>query len=395
MAAHSSYGFSGWDRLFRCLASHRMQQGFDNETNNAAELGTAVHEVVEHALLLGVDCHDFVGTEWNGFEIDEKMADSGQSYVNYIRSIKRKAPHAQVLPEKKVYLSSIDGDELWGTADTIIIDLLNRTLYVCDYKNGYELVDADKDVFIQATGKTIKGNAQTAGYSLASLDTFDLWDKVDKVVTVIGQPNFQHMDGSIRIKEYSTGDLMEWWHAYNDSYQLLRHGVTEQNAGLHCKYCLASGVCKSRIKRNFEILELDDGLDYMMPEQLIAVFKERLVIEKSISKIKEQVVKLARQGHKVPDYKLVRAIQRASITKADTERLVDEMVKKGIDKSKLFHKPKLKGKTDISKLDKEIANKYFVTPEVNLTIVGVNERGTPVSPDDKPDAAKAFENWDK
>ena len=142
MSAHSSFGFSGQGRIISCPGSVRMQRGMPNTTNDAAELGTAVHECSEFALTWGVDCSELVGLSFNGIKITEGMAYAGQQYVTYVNKILEQRPNAKLLIEKRVALSSIDAGNLWGTSDCIIIDggsLITRSMEGCQFQISLSL----------------------------------------------------------------------------------------------------------------------------------------------------------------------------------------------------------------------------------------------------------------
>lgn len=366
-----------------------MQEGFPNETNPQAELGNAVHELDETCLLTGWDAVDFIGRKFNGFVVDEQMAEAAQMHVNYVRSLMASRPNAKLLIEKRVWLKSISEDDLWGTGDIVIIDYDSRTLFVIDYKNGYGIVEVDKPIFVQAQGKVMNGNAQCVGYALAALDTYNLWQSIDKVVTGIVQPNVEHKDGYIRTKEYNMRDMLDWWHSYETTYRLIKSGGAPTAAGKHCKYCKAAGVCRSRIDRTMEMLQLEDGLDHLLPTQIIDLLNEADTIRYSLDALEAQAVKLARQGQAIPYRKLVKSTPRAKLK--DEDALVAAAKEKGLDTSKLYNKPKVKGKSVIAKIDSDLAEQHFETPSSTLTLVPIWDKRVAVAPDERPDAAKAFE----
>jgi|TARA_R110000744_G_scaffold47524_4_gene104590 hypothetical protein len=368
-----------------------MQSGLTNTSNPASNLGTAVHEGGEFALHMGVSCHDLIGMQFNKIEFNEDMATAAQMHVDLVRLIMSECPNAKLIIEGKVCLSSIDPELLWGTADIIIID--GDTLYVIDYKNGYGLVEVDSDQYAHATDSSISGNAQCAGYALAAMDTHKLWGTVTKVVTGIVQPNKEHVDGLIRFKNYTIPELQEWWKVYAAAHSVAIKDDAPTNAGEHCKYCLAKGHCMTRITHMMTILKFDTAISHCDADQLIGVYNQISVIRSTLDAVEERVVKLARQGKRINGRKLVRSITRAKCI--DELGLIDDAVESGIDKSKLYN-IKLKGKTDVKKIvGKELANKYYITPDAGYSLVALNDKRPAIMADNKPTAVGKFGSVNK
>ena len=358
-----------------------------NTTNDAAELGTAVHECSEFALTWGVDCSELVGLSFNGIKITEGMAYAGQQYVTYVNKILEQRPNAKLLIEKRVALSSIDAGNLWGTSDCIIID--GDTLIVGDYKNGYGVVEVNGPQYVYAHGVEINGNAQAIGYALSALDTYELWDKIKHVVIFIAQPNVEHIDGVVRYKVIDMDFMRQWWKIYQDTHALSVRDDAPTNAGAWCKYCSARGFCATRIKYQMQLLSLDKSITECDAEQLASIFYEIDVIKYTLDAVQDQVVKLARAGKKIPGKKLVKGIVRATCT--DENALINEALNAGVDEDDLYNK-RIKGKTAMVKLvGKDIANKYYKTPDAGLTLVNMSDKRPAVMADQRPDARGVFD----
>lgn len=390
---HSLRGFSAQSRIMTCGGSVNMTQGLPYTTNDAAELGTAVHEMIEFCTKLGIDCDDCVGLTFNKIVMTVEDADAGQVWVNYIRQLQLRFPNAQFFFELKVIMSSISLD-LWGTSDFIMVN--DNVLYSLDYKNGYELVEIDKPQVVTGFG-TVNGNAQTIGYALATMDTLQLWGKVDTIVTGIIQPNNpDHIDGIIRLKTYNYDEMVVWHQAYRAS-----HDRNDLVAGLHCKYCKAAGFCATRIRRTFELLGFNDSITRLNEDQIIEVFKELPVLKRTMEMVKEQAKLLARQGKPLKDYKLVRGIVKGYCT--NEEEFVNKAVNAAVTngdisqlevesfKASLYNTPKLKGMTANKKIvAKELVDRYYNKPDAPLDLVPITARGSAVMPDQRPDATGKF-----
>lgn len=406
---HSKRGFSGSKIFLACGGSVAMSEGFPNETNGEAELGTAVHDMVDTALKLGLSCHDFIGSTFNNIVMTEEDADAGQVYVNYIRQLKQRFPHGEFYYEVKVGLTSI-GDDLWGTTDFLMIDRLNRTLWSLDYKNGYELVEVNEEQLVTGYG-TIQGNSQTMGYALAAMDTFKLWGAIDKIVSGIIQPNNEdHEDGVIRLKEYTYDEFVKWHNAYSVAY-----GRNDLVAGSHCKYCRAAGSCAVRIQRTMTLLGFTSSLATADEDQVIAILDELPALRRTMKAIEDQAIVIARKGKQMQKWKLTRAIVRGFCTDEDAfvNKVADDYISDQVTGGmihpsdtdcmyvareefikSLYNKPKLKGmtaqKANKKLVDKTLVNKYFDKPEAGYQLVPITHRSTAIMPDKQPTAANKF-----
>lgn len=387
MAAHSSHGMSGQSRIIACPGSIGMSEGTPNDSNPAAELGTAVHEVGEFALQLGVPAKELVGISFNDHKCTDEMAEGAQVYCDAVNAI-RTIPGVQLILEGKVCISSIDPERLWGTGDCLVIDRGSRILYVGDYKNGYGIVEVDgiQEVYNSCE---IQGNAQCVGYGLGALDTHNLWEHIDHVVTFIVQPNIDHVDGSVRHQTYDMEDMRKWHEVYAYTHALSLQPNAPRNPGKHCKYCKAKGFCSARMTHQMRLLGLDGSLYKCTDEQLLAIYKDSSVMIKTIEAVRQQVIIRARRGMRIPGEKLVNGIARGKC--ADPDALIADAIELGHTKLEL-HNLKLKGKTEIKKvIGKALADKHFVVPDAGLTLVPMSNPRSAVMADGKPSATGVFQ----
>lgn len=387
MAAHSNRGMSGQSIIMACPGSVEQSDGIEEEEHPLAKMGSAVHDMGEFAFHLGVDAIDLVGMKFRQVKATKAMSESAQVYIDQLRKL-AKPVTVKPMVEKRVWLSSIDKERLWGTGDFIGIDLINRTLYIADYKNGYVSVEINKEQYVHALGKTIKGNAQCVGYGLGALDTYYLWDKVDRVITTIIQPNKPHVDGPIRTVTYTIDEMRMWQDAYRKSHEMSIKPGAPRIAGNWCKYCKGRATCSVRLVDMMDKLKLNTSYAHANPDQLIAIFNEADMMISTLKAIKQEVQELARKGYKVPDHKLVKAWKRAVVN--DEDLLVNEALEKGKTKEELYNLS-LKSKTDIvGILGRNFADKHFKTPDAGLKLVSLSEPGTALRPDKSNDATGIF-----
>ncbi len=366
MTEHSVYSFSSASRWFEnaCPASIRMTRGMPGTTNPAAELGTAAHELGEFCIRYGIQPKDCIGMVFGKYSdsgkdivVDEPMVEAVNLYVGWANDLMVRTGVTAEL-EKRVTMTSLGRNDVFGTSDFTLIDTVNRTLYIGDYKHGYGLVD-------------VLNNKQLIGYAIATLDTLDAWQQVDKVVTTIIQPRVQHIDGCIRSCTYTTAELVEWQKRFANSIRLAEDPNTKPVPGEHCLWCRKSR-CRARLLYVLDIAYQDAPDDELTSTEIGIVYSQLGVIKRFIDRIEEETIDIARTTGQVPEgYKPVKTIQRAKVE--DEKGLVEAVEAENIDSSVIYEK-KLKSKTAAKKvLPAKILNKYFVVPPSKITIAKLND----------------------
>lgn len=356
MTLHSSYAFSSSHRWLknRCPASVNRQKGKPSKSNDAAEIGTAAHELGEFCIRMGIRPIDCLGLKFNGRVVDHDMINAVEVYVGHIT-----ANRIGAMLERRVELKLDGRDDIFGTADSITF--IDRTLYVDDYKHGYGVVE-------------VPDNTQLICYAVASLDTFNAWFKVDYVTVTIIQPRANHIDGVIRSYTYTVNELMAWRDVVVESIQLADDPNAKPVAGSWCKYCLASPTCKARMIQTIEIA-FDES--EVTEDQLIKIYPEIEVVKNHLDSISDKVRELALAGKPIPDYKLVKKRTRAKCT--EVESLEKECVSLGIKADDLYDR-KLKAKTNITPvIGKDLVQKYFVSEESGLDLVSIKDNRPAIS----------------
>lgn len=359
-SVHSKFGGSIISVVEACPGYIEAIKDFYNETNAAAEKGTAYHECAEHCERIGLDAEDVRGTKFNGYDCDDDMVDSVQTYLNYIRSLKVKHPDFQAWVEGKVTLSSVAHD-VYGYADHLLYSAKDRTLYVTDLKGGFILVDVE--------------GLQTPYYGIGALDTFKLWFAVDKVVCTIHQPRTHHAEGTTRSRTYTIEQMYEFRDRIVEAVRKARQAGAPRIAGAHCTYCQAAGICRPRMERTVFLSTLMGSFADLTNDELATVLKEIPTMEKNFKTLKEYANRLARGGSSFDGFKLVKPIVHSKCE--DEDALIDEAYKVNpkLDKSKLYNPGKLRGKSILKPIlgkDSEgnyIVDKHFRTPEGNTELV--------------------------
>lgn len=362
---HSKHGFSGLSRWIEdaCPASLRMSSRYSGSTNPAAELGTAAHELGEFCLNLGVNTYDCIGLEFNKHIVDEPMAEASAVYVSYIRSLEVQY-RIRARLEQRVTMTSLGRSDVFGTSDCAIIALQNRILHIADYKHGYGLVE-------------VIGNPQLPGYGVSTLDTFDLWDKVDTVIVTIIQPRAQHIDGPIRTTSYTIAEMRLWQQKIARSVVLTEDKTQRPKAGSWCRYCPARGNCRARMMLTLQTAYRDCPLDEVSPGETEILFSELSGVETHLKAIAARALDLGREGHVFGEYKLVKSIVKAKCH--DEEALIADAIKQGVDTSELFEN-KLVSMTKAKKvLPWQLVNKHYIKPPQSTTLVPLSNNRPAIS----------------
>ena len=236
--AHAILSPSSINRIIRCPASAKINAVAERTGSIAAARGTAVHEMCEALLknrLDGITLSDYYlgrNVDVDGFSFDITKDDIAiaEIYVDYINQ-RTEELNGKLLIEEKVNAPEISED-LWGTADAVILGESNR-MVVADLKSGAYPVD-------------VVMNEQLMTYSLACLTR---WGNEDTVIEMtIIQPNKRawHKDGQIRTWDIQAVDLVDW------GLNILKPACDEAmgdepsfNAGSWCRFCSHKEICKT------------------------------------------------------------------------------------------------------------------------------------------------------
>ena len=352
--SHSVYSFSASHRWMNCPASIRMSKGYPNGTNAAAELGTAVHELGEFCIAIGLQPNRCEGLTFNDHVVDDRMIDGATLYKNVVDDLTNRYGVLPLL-EQKVTMSSLGRGDVYGTSDVTHMALHKRVLHTTDYKNGYGVVD-------------VTDNSQTAGYSVATLDTFKLWDKVDEVHNTIIQPNYDHIEGPIRTEVYTMNDMVDWQERFKVAVLRADDPSEQPVAGEWCHYCPAQANCRARMEYTLQHAYTNTGIHNISVGELEVIYRETRSVKRFLDMVGGRMLDEARNGAEFKDFKLVKSYPWAVVE--NVEGLLSEVKKLGIDEGKMYNNPKLIGKTKAKKLlPKPIVEQYYRTPPSSSTVV--------------------------
>mgnify|MGYP000262363420 CR=1 FL=1 len=356
------FAFSSSYRLMNCHASRRMSEGEPDEESEFAKLGTAGHALSEHCLTWGFKPYECKGLTFNGFVADQDMIDSVTVYTGLIESLQVKLNITWYI-EKRVHMTSLGRNDVFGTSDSIGVDLVNRTLYVIDYKHGeYTVVE-------------IENNTQLIGYALAALDELKLWGQIETVVTMIVQPRAPHRDGPIREHTYSVLELRdEWFPRYYEAVVQGENPSSKAVAGDHCMHCPARGSCRTKVQHDLDIIyRSDTPLDKLTNEEVEYLYENLKSAKKCLDAIEKRALRIAHEGYRFSSFKMVDSRTRYTCT--DEEGLYQRAVKDvGVEKASELYEKKLVSMSKAKKvLPPDIVNDFYEKPEVTATLAPLND----------------------
>lgn len=287
MAAHAKLSASGAHRWMVCPASVAMEATMPDTSSEAADSGTADHELAEKCLREDRDAVDFIGHTFNGFEVDEERAEAVQVYIDYVRNL----PGFRMV-EQRVDFSQWVPDG-FGTTDCAVIH--GDTLHVIDLKGG------------QGVRVYAENNPQAMLYGLGTLTAMsDIYD-IQKVVLVIVQPRLDHIDEW----EISEEALLTW--AHTDLRAAAEAAVSDTPTfspdAKACQWCKAKAVCKPLAAKCLEVArgEFADTaqLNTASPSELADLLKEIPLIQQWCRAVEGHALTEALSGRPPEGYKLV------------------------------------------------------------------------------------------
>lgn len=331
--SHSILSFSGRKRWKMCPISVELSKGMPDSSGPAAAEGTLAHAVAEHYVKQhfalpgapaagavapeqvpppGLDLKGDTPQRWN-----ETLRHHGRGYRDFIKSlIPEGATDVFVVVEQRVAVGSIS-DQLFGTADCLVIFRLNGVWYliVVDYKYGF----ADVDV-----GTYDEPNEQLSAYAVAAAEGLAAKGvRVERLAFAVYQPRRPLAAPS------QTLELDAAWLALERA-KLTREVAAVANPGApvpgdHCRYCKGKPKCPTVHNSLHTALAAYAGeknvLD--MPEDdIVQLFAARTAFKAFWEDVEERVEQLVKAGHKNLRIKETQGRQMWKDPKAAAETLL-------------------------------------------------------------------------
>jgi len=350
---HVECSASVTERFWNCPGSIALAQksGNANKANSAAERGTAAHEVGEICLRSGEDAFDHIGSVHNGIEIDEKICEGVNLYLETVRPYMTIEWEYKI--EERVSLDLLNPPvPMAGTADFTAYNRATKTLVCIDYKNGVVPVD-------------IRGHKPTRYYCLGAYYALPIGYDVETVVMIIVQPNALYGQ-AVKQETISFLDLIEW------GFELIERARATQlpnatiAAGDWCKYCPAKGMCPIRAERRLSEAQLAfsdivenptynvvtacaTNLTVLTREQMARIYIAKDEIIKFLKDVEEALIQDWRHGEEPYGLKMVESEGTRAWDKNLTEAQIKDALKVlPLKEEDLYTKPKLVSPTQVA-----------------------------------------------
>lgn len=315
-----------WGAPGGCTGWVQMNQTYPEIETDASREGTAAHEVASRLLSSAArgNCDPVQEGELlpNNVVVTAEMLESADLYVDDARAVMLASNifgGALLGIEQQIQIPDIH-PQCFGTPDLYLFDAKNKTLYIWDYKYGYEAVEAFENWQLIAYAAGILGHI--AKFTPLLRDRFepDL-----EVVFRIVQPRAMHRDGPIREWRVAFADLAPYWGHLRAGALTALAPTSAQQSGPHCKYCPGRHACPAAMTagaRLFEAATVGLPVDLSVEAtavQLQIITRARKQLEALESGFEQQVEHLIRSGSHVPGFKMEQSFGREKWATAPEE----------------------------------------------------------------------------
>ncbi len=289
-SGHAYLSCSGAHRWMACPGSPHLEAQFPRQDSVYAIEGTTAHTLLETALLLGETQVEACTALVEG--ADAEMAEHLQPVLDWILIQMAERPGAELFTELKVRPGRlIDRDDLWGTADVLILDPERAEIVVGDLKYGAgHAVEAD-------------GNVQLRLYALGAVG---LAPHAERITTAILQPRAIHAVGPVRTETLTREELLAFAETIKAAAQATDEDAAPLAAGDHCTFCRAAGGCSvladlslSVAREAFRAVE-----GPLSPERVGELLRQAGMVRSWLKALEGHALRLAREGTPVPGFKL-------------------------------------------------------------------------------------------
>lgn len=375
--AHALFSASGSERWLNCEGSIELSKGLpDEEGSEASKEGTVAHS-----------CLEFICKNRKNPEAARKMAlktwsqemvDHALTALDYVNSILKKYPDAQIFIETRVDASKFTMPGQFGTLDICIVIPSIKKIFIIDYKYGVGLLVDPKD------------NSQLIYYGLGMLLKLG-WNKFKTCELVILQPRREDDQGQTVRSWVTTSDvLLAWGTKFKTGVKkALRPNAPLKYGEKHCFFCPARHKCPELKEKGFKeaMIDFDDSKQMVTKTPDITKIKNmgNLLLacdklEMFIKAVREKAYNDAKRGVMVDGFKLV---EKKTTRKWTDENKVKRLAIKAVGNACLTE-PKLLSPAQFEKKVKGKNAKTFVQKNTTnkasgVTLVPMSDKRKPVN----------------
>lgn len=310
--AHALLSASSAHRWLHCTPSARISERYPDNTSEAAEEGTAAHELAEHKLrlLLGEQSQR-PESVWFNEDMDTHTDDYADCVMAELEEARKTSPAAFVAVEQRLDFSHLVPDG-FGTGDAIIVGDGRMTIVDLKYGKGVEV--------------SAEGNPQMRLYALGALAQFGMIYSIDTVRMVIFQPRLSN----VSVDEITAGELVQWGESVvKPAAKIAEAGEGELVAGEWCRFCSHRAQCPAQASLYMEPVKpmLDAVMaptpDTLSDEQIARIVTLASDVKKWLTAVEKHALDAANNGKQYPGLKLV---EGRSVRKYTDDQAVAEAV---------------------------------------------------------------------
>jgi hypothetical protein len=343
--AHANLSPSKRHRWAACPGSVREEAAYPDERSGAAAIdGTHSHTLLEHCVKAGAaDPSPMVGIKMKDhdgeFIVDAERAQRVKVAIDYIKQRHAESLGiAQLIAEQRVdpqYLLS--RDDLSGTVDVQIHDVLHGVLEIIDYKDGMN--DAWDSAILQMEQYAV---GALAGFKIAKPNPYPY--KTVRMTVI--QPKLALRGGqAIRSVDYPVEKVVD---------EVARTIVIEAAATdrpdaplvpgeKQCRYCRAKGGCAALSTKALQVVDTVDitasaaekDPAKMTDEQIVQIMEAAPLLRQMLEGVEKEAQTRMERGADIPGLKMVNGKGHRA-WKLSEDEMAERLRKMGIPKESVY-----------------------------------------------------------
>ena len=345
MSTHATLSPSKRQRWAACPGSVREEAAYPDERSGAAAIdGTHSHTLLEHCVKAGAaDPLPMVGIKMKDddgeFVVDAERAQRVKVAIDYIKHRHAESLGiAQLIAEQRVDPQwLLSRDDLSGTVDVQIHDVLHGVLEIIDYKDGMN--DAWDSAILQMEQYAV---GALAGFKIAKPGRYPF----QTVRMTVIQPKLTLRGGqAIRSVDYPVDKVVD---------EVARTIVIEAAATdrpdaplvpgeKQCRYCRAKGGCAALSTKALQVVDTVDitasaaekDPTKMTDEQIVQIMEAAPLLRQMLEGVEKEAQTRMERGADIPGLKMVNGKGHRA-WKLSEDEMAERLRKMGIPKESVY-----------------------------------------------------------
>jgi len=344
VSTHATLSPSKRQRWAACPGSVREEAAYPDERSGAAVDGTHSHTLLEHCIKAGAaDPLPMVGIKMKDddgeFIVDAERAQRVKVAIDYIKHRHAESLGiAQLIAEQRVDPQwLLSRDDLSGTVDVQIHDVLHGVLEIIDYKDGMN--DAWDSAILQMEQYAV---GALAGFKIAKPGRYPF----QTVRMTVIQPKLALRGGpTIRSVDYPVAKVLD---------EVARTIVIEAAATdrpdaplvpgeKQCRYCRAKGGCAALSTKALQVVDTVDitasaaekDPTKMTDEQIVQIMEAAPLLRQMLEGVEKEAQARMERGADIPGLKMVNGKGHRA-WKLSEDEMAERLRKMGIPKESVY-----------------------------------------------------------